>query len=228
VRPQRKRSAKPSERNKVRNWIRNSHFHNRSFGDQLVTSNGVGRMIAPQWWHGPGASGATSVSFQEAVTGQWEGNPERFLRIEWLACAQAGDAVFAPDFRFTFLEQWINSARILGGKEITFSGQLRSPGGCVVRPLIWRTFNEPTFEIWKDGPIVSVGPTVTRFDFTMTLPPVPQGKSVPLNSYVGVGLDMGGQYGPTLDIGPMRLNEGGLEAFDEVPHYEEVFLSNLA
>lgn len=205
------------------NWIRNSHFHQVGPTYPAAFIAGAGGWLAPQWWHGPGAGGSTSVNMNEAVQGDWAGNPERFPRIQWTSPPQSGDAPYAPNFRFTFLEQWINSARILCGKQVTFSGQIRGSVGMPIIPIIWRSFGGPTFTRF-DGAQFTVTAGITRFDFTCTLPPIPAGQSVnPASSYVGIGLDLNGQFAPTLDIGPMRLNEGGPQDFDEVPGYEERF-----
>jgi hypothetical protein len=201
------------------NWLRNSHFHARHYGDTFTTAS-AGKMVAPQWWHGPGNGGATSGGFQETVQGEWAGNPERFLRIHWTGAPQSGDAEYPGVFRFTFLEQWINTARIMAGKIVTFSGQIRGGGGVPIIPIIWRSFTGMPITVWS-GAQFSPYDTVTRFDFTMTMPGIPSGQSVALNSYIGIGLDIPGQYGPTFDIGPMQFHEGAARDFEECPAYQE-------
>lgn len=208
----------------MRNWIRNSHFHARHFGDSFSTSGGVGKQIAPQWWHGPGVGAATQGNFCEAIQGQWEGNPERFLRIQWLAPPSAGDGGLPPQPNFwnTILEQHINTARVLAGKEVTFSVQWRSPGGVQMMPILWRGYQGAApDEYFTAGPQVWVSAGVMRTDYTLTLPGIPSGVPVALNSSLGVGLVILGQFGPTLDIGPMQLNEGGPKPIEETPGYEE-------
>lgn len=203
------------------NWCRNSHFHCRDYGDHRETIGGIGIMAVPQWWHGPGYLAATQVDFCEAIQGDWLGNPDRFMRIRWMTAPQAGDSQYPGEFRFTFLEQWINTARLMAGKPVTFSGQIRGGGGVPVIPIIWRSFEGQPITIWS-GPQYAPGSSL-RFDFTMTLPGIPVGQTVGENSYIGIGLDMPGQYGPTFDIGPMQFHEGAPRAFEECPRWEERF-----
>lgn len=208
------------------NWIRNSHFHARHFGESFSTTGGGGKMIAPQWWHGPGVGAATQVDYCEAIQGQWAGNPERFLRIQWTAPPSVGDGGLPPQITFgtTVLEQWINTARLLAWKQVTLSVQWRSPGGVQMMPILWRSYaGAAPDEYYVSGPQVWVQSGVSRTDYTLTLPGIPSGVPVALNSYLGVGLVMLGQFGPTLDIGPMQLNEGGPRDFEESKAHEECF-----
>lgn len=205
------------------NWAKNSHWHYRE-RDSFSTVGGAGvpvdQTTGYQWWHGPGAGAATTCNFLQAVQGEWDGNPERFLRITWTRPPQSGDPVYSPDFIFTFLEHYIYTARILAGKPVTVSWQLRSLGGCVVRPLIWRAIpGQPI--LYLPGPQFTLTPTVQRCDFSTVIPPIPAGADVIWSSYLGIGLDMCGQFGPTIDIGPKRLNEGTALPFDEEPYWME-------
>lgn len=220
----------------MRNWARNGYWH-RVTAPSFTTANGVGTYIAEPstglWYHGPGYQAASQGNFCQAIQGEWEGNPEQFLRITWTAAAQAGEAHYLPGFRYTFLEHFgIKRARALSGKQITVSWQLRSPGGCIVIPVIWRgglnlpaqyrfPFPDTSMQLWSGSPF-SVPCTIGRCDFTMTLPGFPAGVDVTENSYLGIGLDFPGQYGPTLDIGPVQINEGGPQPFEEIPYWEEV------
>lgn len=223
------------------NWIRDSHWHFVP-AEQMAfsTSNGGGKSLNPAntlWWHGPGAGASTNVTFNQAIHGQWEGNPERFMRIEWTIAPSAGDLVYTPTFRFTFLEHWINTARILAGKQVTVSWQLRSTGPVPVIPIIWRSVpNMPAdMKLHPDvdaqiftGPTFNLTQYVQRCDFTMTLPPIQAGLDITASSYLGVGLDIPGQYGPTIDIGPSRLNEGGPQPFEEEPYWYQKLMATQA
>lgn len=209
--------------------IINSHWTYPYPGPSFNTAGGVGRFILDplvrRWWHGPGVNAATHGDFCQAVNGQWEGNPTQFLRVTWSIAPTQGDPRYFPTFRNTILEHWINPARIFAGKTATLSWQLRSSGGAPVGLVIWRHYTNHPMELFP-GPVVQLMPNVIqRVDFTLDLPPVPTGYDVDTFSYIGVGVDMMGQTGPTIDFGPCRFNEGGPRPFEEKKYEVEKMLA---
>ena len=209
-----------------RNWIRNSQwrytpgassFQSPAPGSGLFFLDPVVR----RWWHGPGSGASTRGSFNQAIQGQWEGNPEQFLRIEWLSAPTQGDPHYFPTFRNTVLEHWINRARILAGKFATLSWQLRAAGPTPVGLVIWRTFTNHPTELWP-GPVVNLpAGVVHRIDYSFHLPPIQAGINVDQQSYLGVGVDLIGETGPTIDFGPCQFNEGGSQPIEETQYEEE-------
>lgn len=229
----------------MRNWARNGYWHRVTQAGYDVPSSGayIGNPAEPIWRVGPGSGGAIRADFLQPLTSaDWEGNPDSFLRLQWTTVAAQGEAQYQPGFRFTFLEHYgIRSARVLAGKQITVSWQLRCPNvgagqlGCQVVPVVWRggldlpaecrtPFPQISMQLWSGVPF-SVYNHIARLDYTFTLPPMPLGVSVGPGSYLGIGLDLPAQYGPTLDIGPVQLNEGGPQPFEEVPYWEEVVMA---
>lgn len=195
-------------------WAINSHWH--CPGPSFSTSNGAGvHFLEPtgqpnRWWHGPGANAVTTGEFCQAINGQWEGNPERFLRITWLTAPTQGDGHYYPEFRNTVLEHKINSGRLFAGKTVTLSWQLRAAGGAPVALVIWRHFTNHPYQLFP-GPVTQLAPgEVHRLDFILDLPLVPSGYDTDLYSYLGIGVDLIGQSGPQLDFGPCRFSEGDI------------------
>ncbi|MDP3952647.1 hypothetical protein [Microbacterium sp.] len=209
--------------------IINSHWHYTPGVSGFSTSGGAGLYfldpLVRRWWHGPGVGAATNGSFCQAVNGQWEGNPEQFLRITWTVAPTQGDGHYYPTFRNTILEHHMNRARMFAGKQVTLSWQMRSPGGAPVGLVIWRSYtNHPMEQL--PGPRVDHTPgVIQRIDFTMTLPPVPSGYDVDPYSYIGVGVDLIDQTGPTIDFGPCQLNEGAPMPVNEKKYEAEKLLA---
>lgn len=153
------------------------------------------------------------------------------MSLSWTQPPASGEGHYLPGFRFTFLEHFgIKTARALAGKQITVSWQIRS-SGCLIAPIIYRAGIDipmPSRTPWPDvniqlwsGPQYVLGPTIKRCDFTMTLPLVPPSTSIVPDSYLGIGLDMLGQSGPTIDIAPPQLNEGGPAPFEELRFWKD-------
>jgi hypothetical protein len=209
--------------------IINSHWHYTPGPPHFGAPGGQGVWFLDpavrRWWHGPGVGASTSCDFCQAVGGEWEGNPDKFLRINWVVAPTQGDPHYYPTFRNTVLEHYMNRARIFAGKQVTLSWQLRSLGGAPVGLAIWRSWPSYPMEIWS-GPVVNLqANVVTRIDFTINLPQVPQGYDVSPYSYLGVGVDLIGQSGPTIDFGPCQFNEGGPQPIPEKKYEQEKLLA---
>lgn len=218
----------------MRNWVDYDRWGLSAGGGStqiLGTNNGTNAPIAPGWDHGAGIGGASNWYILGATPGDWKGNPDRFLSIVWTIAATSGQPERLPAFQFTFLEySAIKTARALAGKTVTLSWQLRS-SGCGIAPVVWRggtdmpvasRFPWPNYsmQLWT-GPTWSVDGTPRRYDWTFTLPAIPPLTDTVPGSYLGIGLDMvGGPCGPSIDIGPMRLNEGGPQDFEEEPFWK--------
>jgi hypothetical protein len=217
---------------RMRNWIRNSQWRYTPGSQSFTTTNGAGLFfldpVVRRWWHGPGVGAETSGSFQQAIQGDWEGNPEQFLRIEWTKPPTMGDPSYVPIFRNTILEHWINTARVLAGKFVTLSWQMRSPGGAPVALIIWRSIPGQAMERWSGETINLPGDNlVYRYDFSMKLPAIPIGTNITPQSYVGVGVDIIGAAGPTIDFGPCQFNEGGPQPIAETQYESEKLMASL-
>lgn len=213
-----------------KNRIRNSQWRYTP-GNKSFTSPAPGTglffldPVPRRWWHGPGTGASTSADFLQAVSGEWDGNPEQFLRIEWLSPPTQGDPHYFPTFRNTVLEHWINRARMLAGKMVTLSWQMRSPGSVPIGLVIWRSYTNHPLELWPGPTFVLTPGIVQRVDFTLSLPLIPLGYDVDPYSFLGVGVDLIGATGPTIDFGPCQFNEGGPQPIEEIQYEEEKLMA---
>lgn len=225
----------------MKNWARCGSFR------RCPSMMAIGPIGIQMWLAGntftsiaPGGGGQLRYDMTAPGPGDFEGNPDAFARLTWLVAPTSGEAHYAPTFRYTaFEDASIRSARALQNKQVTLSMQFRCPNvstttvGCQVAMILWRgNCNIPvqqrfpwpdiSMQLWS-SPVYNImgGPTVQRFDWTMTLPLIygfiPDG-----SSYLGIGFDMIGPSGPVLDLGPYQLNEGGPQPIAETPYWDEV------
>lgn len=192
----------------------------------------------------PGMNGQLRVDMTCPAPGDFEGNPDLFARVTWLAAPTVSDPHYPGVFRWTALEDsGIRSARVMQGKTVTLSMQFRCPGASPstlatqIALIVWRgncnvppayrtpPWTDYSMQLWSDTvkPIYG-GPTVQRLDFTFVLPTtagfVPDANQGDDESYLGIGFDIIGQSiqgGGVLDIGPYQFNEGGPCAIEELP-----------
>lgn len=192
----------------MRNYIINSRFQRRAFGESGVCTNGNGTYIGAQgkMWAAPGIGGAFNWSFQNFPVGQIDvpGNPEKFLRLTWTVCPTSGETQYQPGFRWTFFECYIRDANELHGQTLNWDVHMRIGSGSVfVRPILWVNYANGDYTIFTQ-PGVSPAQTWLKASGTQAIPQFPSGK-VLNGHYIGFGLDFVYQTAPTIDIAIPRV-----------------------
>lgn len=227
------------------NWAaRTGYFHNCPLRSQVgpvttqmnVGGNGYTKIA-------PGDGGQLRCDMICPAPGEVEGNPDLIPRITYLQGATASDPHYAGVFRYTSYEDsGIRSARVLQGKTVTLSWNLRCPSGSPsdvsvrISLIVWRgncnvppqyrtdPWGDTSQQLWSDSvKEIHGGPIMQRLDFTFLLPQiagfVPDSPGDP-ESYLGIGFDIigaSGVGGGVLDIGTYQLNEGGPKPIEEQP-----------
>lgn len=216
----------------MRNYIINSRFQRRAFGESGVCTNGNGTHIGAQGkaWAAPGVGGALNWSFQDFPVGQTDvpGNPEKFLRLTWTAAPTSGEAQYAPQVRWTFMEFYIRHARELHGQTINWDIWTRIGAGTVhVKPIVWVNYANGDYTIY-DQTGSNVSQPWLKHSGTQAIPAMPVGKTLN-GDYIGFGLDFANQTAPTIDIAVPRVWCTALDADVEIrPRAVELLMADTA
>lgn len=183
---------------------------------------GVAALCAPRWLVGPGVGGSVDWSIED-----FDGptcipvTPRHFLRLKWTVGPTAGEKPGSG--RFTFLENHgIRDARQLAGCWVDVTWWVRLAAGVIaVIPIAWSNYVNGDYLI-HDGEAFPVRASRGWMPLTQTLwiPPVPAGKQISVDSYVGFGLDFLTLYGPTLDIACVEVRRKQVALID--PQLERV------
>lgn len=189
----------------MRNYVVNSRFKQAAAGPVRIINGGA--WAAARFWVGSGVHGDCEVTRQPFEVGQMDvtGNPEWFLRVQWLSPPTEGEQQHLPACRWTWLEHHILESRELVGSIVKYRGALRVLSGAVyVLPILWINYSDGDYQIFN-LPGVSVGTQWQRIEGEYLLPPYPAGKVLGTGHYVGFGYDFVYQTGPTIDVAPIQI-----------------------
>lgn len=187
-----------------------------------TTPTGTAMWSASRWLVGPGYGGVVKWSIEDfdAETAI-PGNPRYFLRLEWLTAPTQGEN--PPNGRFTFLENHgLRDARQLHGCWVDVTFWLRLASGTIaIVPIAWANYINGDYAIFS-GEAFPVRAERGWHPMTQSIwiPPVPAGKGISLDSYLGFGLDFLTLYGPKLDIACATVHKKEINLTD--PQLERV------
>lgn len=202
----------------MRNYVVNGAFDIWSTRSGTTTS--VAAWVAGRWLIGPGLNGVVEWSINDFTNTDIPGNPRHYLTIKWLQTPSQGEN--PPDPRWTFIENHgLRDARQLQDCFVDVTWWVRVKSGTVpVTPIIWHNFHDGDYQIYS-GESYPIRQEKGWHPLTQTIYiPKIVGKVIDTTSYVGFGLDMITQSGPTLDIACVSAKKTTVDLID--PQIERV------